>query len=38
MLQENPGLAEEPQPYRTGVVIVLPDLVAPSMETIELWG
>jgi phage tail protein X len=38
VLQENPGLADEPQPYRTGVVIVLPDLAAPSIETIELWG
>ncbi|MBC3436052.1 MULTISPECIES: tail protein X [Pseudomonas] len=38
VLQENPGLADEPQPYRAGVIIVLPELAAPSIETIELWG
>jgi len=38
VLQENPGLADELQPYRAGVIIVLPELAPPSIETIELWG
>jgi phage tail protein X len=37
VLDANQGLADEPQPYRTGVLIVLPDLAAPAQEQITLW-
>ncbi|MFC3944280.1 tail protein X [Pseudomonas gingeri] len=37
VLEANQGLADEPQPYRAGVLITLPDLPAPSTETILLW-
>ncbi|QZA96208.1 tail protein X [Pseudomonas mandelii] len=37
VLDVNQGLADEPQPYRAGVVIVLPDLVAPALEQVTLW-
>ncbi|UWF51999.1 tail protein X [Pseudomonas sp. N3-W] len=37
VLDANQGLADEPQPYRTGVVIFLPDLPTPTEEGISLW-
>lgn len=37
VLDANQGLAEEPQPFRSGVVIVLPDLLPPTEESISLW-
>ncbi|AUZ46880.1 tail protein X [Pseudomonas orientalis] len=37
VLDANQGLADEPQPFRAGVVIVLPDLPAPAEEGISLW-
>ncbi|WP_096511799.1 tail protein X [Pseudomonas izuensis] len=38
VLDANQGLADEPQPYRAGVVIVLPDLPSPSEAGITLWN
>lgn len=37
VLDANQGLADEPQPYRAGVVIVLPDLPSPTAEVVSLW-
>lgn len=37
VLVANPGLADEPQPYRAGVLITLPDLAAPAAESVQLW-
>lgn len=37
VLDANQGLAEEPQPYRAGVIITLPDLPAPIEEVLSLW-
>lgn len=37
VLQANQGLAEEPQPYRAGVLIYLPDLAAAEVEQVTLW-
>jgi len=37
VLDANQGLADEPQPYRAGVVILLPDLAAPDQEQVTLW-
>jgi len=37
VLDANQGLAEEAQPYRDGVVIVLPDLAPPAREQVTLW-
>lgn len=37
VLDANQGLAEEVQPYRDGVVIVLPDLAPPAQEQVTLW-
>lgn len=37
VLDANQGLADEPQPYRAGVVITLPDLAAPAQEQVTLW-
>lgn len=37
VLDANQGLAEEPQPYRSGVIITLPDLPAPIEEVLSLW-
>lgn len=33
----NPGLAEESQPLRAGVLIVLPDLPVAELGDIQLW-
>ncbi|KPB32510.1 Tail protein X [Pseudomonas savastanoi pv. phaseolicola] len=38
MLDVNQGLADEPQPYRAGVQILLPDLLTQTEEVIQLWG
>jgi phage tail protein X len=37
VLDANQGLADEVQPYRSGVVIVLPDMPAPTEELVMLW-
>ena len=37
VLLANQGLADEPQPYRAGVVIALPDLATPAQEQVTLW-
>ncbi|WP_223546755.1 tail protein X [Pseudomonas sp. A-B-19] len=37
VLDANQGLADEPQPYRAGVVITLPDLATPVQEQVTLW-
>jgi phage tail protein X len=37
VLEANQGLADEPQPYRAGVVITLPDLAMPAQEQVTLW-
>jgi len=37
VLDANQGLADELQPYRAGIVIVLPDLPRPTAEGISLW-
>ena len=38
VLDANQGLADEPQPYRAGIVIELPDLSAPDDSEVMLWG
>ena len=39
VLVANPGLATEPEPYRGGVLIVLPDLALASDEqAVQLWS
>lgn len=39
VLAANPGLAVEPEPYRGGLLIVLPDLVLASDEqAVQLWS
>ncbi|WP_460107444.1 tail protein X [Pseudomonas sp. H1_F01] len=37
VLAANQGLADEPQPFRAGVIILLPDLPAQTMEDVQLW-
>jgi phage tail protein X len=37
VLDANQGLADEEQPFRAGVVIVLPDLASTVAEEITLW-
>lgn len=37
VLQANQGLAEEPQPYRAGLLITLPDLPVAEVEEVTLW-
>jgi phage tail protein X len=37
VLAANQGLADEPQPFRAGVIIWLPDLPAPTVEAVQLW-
>jgi phage tail protein X len=37
VLAANQGLADEPQPFRSGVIIFLPDLPAQTLESIQLW-
>jgi phage tail protein X len=37
VLSANQGLADEAQPYRSGVLIVLPDIPDPVEEQVSLW-
>lgn len=37
VLDANQGLADEPQPYRAGVLIVLPDLAVETAALVRLW-
>ena len=37
VLDANPALAEEPQPLRAGLLLVLPDLPATTSEEGRLW-
>jgi phage tail protein X len=37
VLAANQGLPDEPQPFRAGVIIVLPDLPAQTLEEVQLW-
>ena len=37
VLDADQGLADEPQPLRAGVLIVLPDLPAADAASIGLW-
>lgn len=37
VLAANQGLADEPQPFRAGVLIKLPDLVIETDSLISLW-
>ncbi|WP_416759637.1 tail protein X [Pseudomonas sp. BNK-6] len=37
VLDANQGLAEEPQPFRAGVLIVLPELPAVTEAALQLW-
>ena len=38
VLNANQGLSDEVQPFRSGVMIVLPDLVVRSEKGVMLWG
>ncbi|WP_350614736.1 tail protein X [Pseudomonas sp. HY7a-MNA-CIBAN-0227] len=38
VLGANQGLSEEAQPYRAGVLIRLPDLLAPVDDVVMLWN
>ncbi|MDD1020713.1 tail protein X [Pseudomonas sp. TNT2022 ID1048] len=37
VLDANQGLADEPQPFRAGVLIVLPDLPSQTDSSVLLW-
>ncbi|MEG7363943.1 tail protein X [Pseudomonas citronellolis] len=37
VLEANPGLADEPQPLRAGLLIRLPELPPPSDPRVRLW-
>ncbi|MCL9658563.1 tail protein X [Pseudomonas protegens] len=37
VLGANQGLADEPQPFRAGVLIVLPALQSQTETTVQLW-
>ncbi|MFK7701365.1 tail protein X [Pseudomonas caspiana] len=37
VLDANQGLADEPQPFRAGVLIMLPDISVSTEEIIQLW-
>jgi phage tail protein X len=37
VLAANPGLADQPQPFASGVLIVLPDISVQSQATVILW-
>ncbi|KAF1056650.1 MAG: hypothetical protein GAK44_00161 [Pseudomonas delhiensis] len=37
VLDANPGLADEAQPLRAGLLITLPDLAAPTDGAVRLW-
>ncbi|MFK3907890.1 tail protein X [Pseudomonas monteilii] len=38
VLEANPDLARQAQPYRAGLLIHLPDLAAPAVELLQLFG
>ena len=38
VLDANPGLADEVQPFRAGVLIVLPELAVARGQTVQLWS
>ncbi|MGJ7548179.1 tail protein X [Pseudomonas alloputida] len=37
VMKANQGLAEEPQPFRAGVLITFPDQPAAEAEEVTLW-
>ncbi|ANI13100.1 phage tail protein [Pseudomonas citronellolis] len=37
VLEANPGLTDEPQPLRAGLLIRLPELPPPSDPRVRLW-
>lgn len=37
VLVANPGLADRPQPFASGVIIVLPELAVQQQATVTLW-
>ncbi|WP_231997123.1 tail protein X [Pseudomonas arsenicoxydans] len=37
VLDANQGLAGEEQPFRAGLIILLPDLPTPVTEAVTLW-
>jgi phage tail protein X len=37
VLDANQGLSDEPQPFRAGLLIVLPDVVAVVDTSVSLW-
>jgi len=37
VLQANQGLADEHQPFRSGVTIRLPDVATAAASTVQLW-
>ncbi|MGH8381036.1 tail protein X [Pseudomonas sp.] len=37
VLNANQGLADEPQPFHTGVLIQLPELTSAADATVQLW-
>ena len=37
VLAANQGLADEPQPFRAGVLIVQPELPIPADALVQLW-
>ncbi|MFJ4154177.1 tail protein X [Pseudomonas sp. NPDC089752] len=38
VLQANQGLADERQPFRSGVIIRLPELSVAADSTVQLWS
>lgn len=38
VLDANQGLADEPQPFRAGVLIVLPDVAVAVDASVQLWA
>jgi phage tail protein X len=38
VLEANPDLARKAQPYRAGLLIRLPELSAPAVELLQLFG
>ncbi|MCJ1878573.1 tail protein X [Pseudomonas nitroreducens] len=37
VLDANPGLADEAQPLRGGVIIRLPELLVPADQSVRFW-
>jgi len=38
VLAANQGLADEPRPFRTGLLVVLPDLQSQAEAVVWLWS